>query len=167
MVMYDYLKKITSAFSISEHLFSATTIIPFPGRVWPLACTQGSRVMSQTETGLHLRDTMARMRNPLISPGPQNVTLRYFYTLASHFNCLLLIFLPLIQQCLAMYMGQISINRLTKKLTPCVWRYYTETNILHFKSRIFVHPHHLEIIRTRHTRVTQYQWHIEGTTLKK
>ena len=59
-------------------------------------------------------------------------------------------------------MGQISINRMTTKWTPFVSSYYTETNILHFKSCILVHPHHLEIIRTQHTRVTQYQWHIEG-----
>ena len=62
-------------------------------------------------------------------------------------------------------MGQIGINRMTTKLTPCVSSYYTETNMLHFKSCICVHPHHHEIIRTRQTRVTQYQWHIEGTAL--
>ena len=62
-------------------------------------------------------------------------------------------------------MGQIGMNRMTTKLTPCVSSYYTETYILHFKSCIFVHPHHLEIIRTGRTNVgvTQHQWHIEGS----
>ena len=64
-----------------------------------------------------------------------------------------------------MYMGQISINWITTKMTPCVSSYYTETNILDFNSCIFVHRHHLDIIRRRHIRVTQYQWHIDGTTL--
>ena len=45
---------------------------------------------------------------------------------------------------------------------PFVSSYYTETNILHYRSCILVHPHHLEIIRTHQTRVTQYQWHIKG-----
>ena len=45
-------------------------------------------------------------------------------------------------------MGQIGINRMTTKLTPCVSSYYTEPNIFYFKSCIFVHPHNLEIIRT-------------------
>ena len=44
------------------------------------------QVMSQTETGLHLRDTMTRMRYLLMSPGPQNVTPRYIYAFASHLN---------------------------------------------------------------------------------
>ena len=50
------------------------------------------------------------------------------------------------------------------KLTPCVSSYYTETNMSHLKSCIFVHPHHLEIIRTQHTVVKKYQWHIEEST---
>ena len=48
-------------------------------------------------------------------------------------------------------MGQIGINRMTTKLTPCFSSYYAETNILHFKSCIIVHPHHLEIIHKWHS----------------
>ena len=108
--------------------------------------------------------TMTRKPNLLMSPGLQNVTLRYIYTLASPLNVYSWSSSHLYSNVLAVYMGQIGINRMTTKLIPCVSSHYTETSILHFKSFIFVHPHHIEIIRTRHTRVTQYPWYIEGTT---
>ena len=108
------------------------------------------------------------IRALLMSPGPQNVTLRYIYTFASPLKFthdLPPTYTAMSKQCT--WGRLVSIEWQLTELTPCVSSYYTETNILHFKNYIFVHHHHLEIIRTRHTnvRVTQYQWHIEGTTL--
>ena len=82
--------------------------------------------------GLRLRGTRTRMRNLLMSPGPQNVTLRYIYTFASHLNVYSWSSSHLYSNVWPMYMGQISINRMTTKLTPCVSCYYTETRYITF-----------------------------------
>ena len=61
--------------------------------------------MSQTETGLHLRDMMTRMCKPAnVTRTAERNTKIHLYIRKS-FKCLLMIFLPLIQQCLSSVHG--------------------------------------------------------------